>query len=76
MIFLTPQIIEDPTEMRRATVTASGFASRYIDSGDMGFSSLMPANARRELLSVDVSPIEADVDIRFRELYQKSLRRK
>ena len=36
----------------------------------------MPANARRELLSVDVSPIEADVDIRFRELYQKSLRRK
>lgn len=76
VIFLTPQIIEDPTEMRRATMTASGFASRYVDSGDMGFSSLMPANARRELLSVDISPVEADVDIRFRELYQKSLRRK
>ena len=76
VIFLTPQIIEDPTEMRRATMTASGFASRYIDSNDMGFSSLMPENARRELLSVDISPVEADVDIRFRELYQKSLRRK
>ena len=76
VIFLTPQIIEDPTEMRRATMTASGFASRYIDSDDLGFSSLMPENARRELLSVDISPVEADVDIRFRELYQKSLRRK
>ena len=76
VIFLTPQIIEDPTEMRRATISASGFASRYIASGDMGFAGLMPQNARRELLSVDVSPVEADIDIRFRELYQKSLRRK
>ncbi|MBQ3760129.1 MAG: type II secretion system secretin GspD, partial [Synergistaceae bacterium] len=59
VIFLTPQIIEDPTEMRRATMTASGFASRYIDSDDLGFSSLMPENARRELLSVDISPVEA-----------------
>ncbi|MBQ7169743.1 MAG: type II secretion system secretin GspD [Synergistaceae bacterium] len=76
VIFLTPQIIEDPTEMRRATISASGFASRNIASGDMGFAGLMPQNARRELLSVDVSPVEADIDIRFRELYQKSLRRK
>lgn len=76
VIFLTPQIIENPSEMRRATVSASGFASRYLDSDDMGFGSLMPDNARRELLSVDVSPVEADIDIRFRELYQKSLRRK
>ncbi len=42
----------------------------------MGFAELMPANARGELLSVDVSPVEADIDIRFREMYQKSLRRK
>lgn len=76
VIFLTPQIIENPADMRRATVSASGFASRYVDSDDLGFSALMPEQARRELLSVDISPIEADVDIRFRELYQKSLRRK
>ena len=55
---------------------ASGFASQYIDSGDMGFAALMPQNARPELLSVDISPVEADVDARFRELYKKSLKRK
>ncbi len=75
VIFLTPQIIEDPSEMRHATIAASGFASQYV-SGDMGFEGIMPEKARRELLSVDVSPVEADIDIRFRELYQKSLRRK
>ena len=75
VIFLTPQIIEDPSEMRHATLAASGFASQYI-SGDMGFEGVMPEKARRELLSVDVSPVEADIDIRFRQLYQKSLRRK
>ena len=75
VIFLTPQIIEDPSEMRHATMSASGFASVYV-SGDLGFASVMPEKARRELLSVDVSPVEADVDIRFRQLYQKSLRRK
>ena len=76
VIFLTPQIIESPAEMRRATVASSGFASRYIISDDMGFEALMPENVRRDLLSIDVSPVEADVDIRFRELYKKSLRRK
>ena len=75
VIFLTPQIIEDPAEMRHATLAASGFASQYV-SGDMGFSGLMPENARKDLLDVDVSPVEADIDIRFRELYQKSLRRR
>lgn len=75
VIFLTPQIIEDPAEMRHATLEASGFASKYV-SGDMGFESLMPENARKELMDVKVSPVEADIDIRFRELYQKSLRRK
>ena len=76
VIFLTPQIIESPEEMRHATMKASGFASQYIDSGDMGFAALMPSNARSELLSVDISPVEADVDARFRELYKKSLKRK
>ena len=76
VIFLTPQIIENPADMRRATVASSGFASRYVDSDDLGFEALMPEQARRELLSVDISPVEADIDIRFRELYQKSLRRK
>ena len=75
VIFLTPQIIEDPSEMRHATLAASGFAAQYV-SGDMGFEGLMPENARKELTNVNVSPVEADIDIRFRELYQKSLRRK
>ena len=75
VIFLTPQIIEDPAEMRHATLAASGFAGKYV-SGDLGFAALMPENARGDLLSVDVSPVEADIDIRFRELYQKSLRRR
>lgn len=78
VIFLTPQIIETPEEMKTATMRASGFTMDYeaLLSGDMGFADLMPANARKELLSVDVSPVEADVDIRFREMYQKSIRRK
>ena len=75
VIFLTPQIIEDPAEMRHATLAASGFASQYV-SGDMGFAGLMPEGARQELKDVNVSPVEADIDIRFRELYQKSLRRR
>ena len=77
VIFLTPQIIEDADEMRRATVKSSGFKTRFAEPDtDLGFADLMPANARKELLSVDISPVEADIDIRFRELYQKSLRRK
>ncbi|MBQ3401779.1 MAG: type II secretion system secretin GspD [Synergistaceae bacterium] len=77
VIFLTPQIIENPDEMRRATASSSGFRTRFAEPDtDLGFSDLMPARARSELLSVDVSPFEADIDIRFRELYQKSLRRR
>ena len=77
VIFLTPQIIETPEEMRGATVRASGFTSRFI-SGDLNMNptTLMPPGTRPELLSVDVSPVEADVDARFRELYQRSLKRK
>ena len=37
---------------------------------------LMPDYARKELVSLDVSPVEADIDARFRELYKKSLKRR
>lgn len=78
VIFLTPQIIEDPAEMRGATMRASGFTNTFITSSDreLGMADLMPVEIRQELKSVDVSPVEADIDNRFRELYQKSLRRK
>lgn len=65
VIFLTPQIIEDQGEMRQATLQASGFSNRF--------------DARRDKdseVSLDVSPVEADIDIRFREMYQKSLKRR
>ncbi len=77
VIFLTPQIIETPEEMRGATVRASGFTSQFV-SGDLNMNptTLMPPGTRPELLSVDISPVEADVDARFRELYQRSLKRK
>ena len=70
VIFLTPQIIENPEEMRNATMRAAGFTNSFV-SGDT-----MPSYARSELVSIDISPVEADIDARFRELYQKSLRRK
>ena len=78
VIFLTPQIIENPEQMRGATMRASGFTNRFVspDAAGLGMNNLMPANARSELLSIDISPVEADIDARFRELYQKSLRRK
>ncbi len=75
MIFLTPHIIESSAEMRAITRKASGFRTVSPDL-DLGFADLMPAQTRSELLSLDVSPVESDVDIRFRELYQKSLKRK
>lgn len=78
VIFLTPQIIESPAEMRGATMRASGFTNRFVspDVKELNMSDLMPAYARSELVSIDISPMEADVDARFREMYQKSLRRK
>ncbi len=77
VIFLTPTIIETPYEMRGATMRASGF-TRSLISGDneLNMAALMPEYARNDLLSVDVGPVEADIDARFRELYQKSLKRR
>ena len=78
VIFLTPQIIESPEEMRGATMRAAGFTNRFVspDVTELNMANLMPAYARSELVSIDISPVEADIDARFRDLYQKSLKRK
>lgn len=75
VIFLTPQIIENPEQMRGATLRAAGFTNNFT-SPDEYVNFRMPAYARSELMSIDISPVEADIDARFRELYKKSLRRK
>ena len=78
VIFLTPQIIESPQEMRGVTMRAAGFTNRFVspDVTDLNMANLMPAYARGELVSIDVSPVEADIDARFREMYRKSLKRR
>ena len=78
VIFLTPQIIETPEQMRGATMRAAGFTNRFVspDITELNMAHLMPNYARSELMSIDISPVEADIDARFRDLYQKSLRRK
>ena len=78
VIFLTPQIIETPEQMRGATIRAAGFTNRFVspDITELNMAHLMPNYARSELMSIDISPVEADIDARFRDLYQKSLRRK
>ncbi len=77
VIFLTPQIIEDPIEMRGATLRASGFTDKFVSpDNDIIINMPMPSYARSELVSIDISPVEADIDARFRELYQKSLKRR
>ena len=73
VIFLTPQIIEDAATMRQATLKAAGFSNR---SKDIIIETGLPSYARSELVSVDISPVEADIDNRFRDMYQKSLKRK
>jgi len=67
VIFLTPQIIEDPDEMRHVTRQAAGFSGRF-DLRSQGDNIIAVSN--------DISPVETDIDARFREMYQKSLRRK
>ena len=65
VIFLTPQIIEDQQEMREVTARNATFSNTF--------------NARTQkdvIISPDISPVESDIDRRFREMYQKSLRRK
>ena len=79
VIFLTPQIIEDPVEMRGATMRASGFTGNFSPAEgnlNMDMKGLMPHYARSDLMSIDISPVEADIDARFRQIYQKSLKRR
>ena len=65
VIFLTPQIIEDQQEMREVTARNATFSNN--------FSARLKSDT---IISTDISPVEADIDKRFREMYQKSLRRK
>ena len=65
VIFLTPQIIENQDQMREATRTAAGFSNQFDLRTQKGVSVDLP-----------VSTLESDIDSRFREMYQKSLRRK
>lgn len=77
IIFLTPQIIQTPEEMRGATLRTAGFTNRFTSPDyDLNMLNLTPDYARSELTSIDISPVEADIDRRFREMYQKSLRRR
>mgnify|MGYP007070065341 CR=1 FL=1 len=79
VIFLTPQIIENTEEMRATTMRASGFSKMLPLSSDkeLGMAAMKAqVKVRKDLASADVGSIEADIDNRFRELYQKSLKRK
>ncbi|MBQ8692137.1 MAG: type II and III secretion system protein, partial [Synergistaceae bacterium] len=115
VIFLTPEIIEDPREMRRVTMAATGFAeaagypadypatrtstpvkgtpdgtanypanriAEYqeptaLASGDMNFNTqnLFPKGSRQHISDIEISPVESDIDRRFRELYKKSVKK-
>lgn len=88
VIFLTPTIITNPEQMRGATMRAAGFTQPFsspdveapdvsgYDDGNIIKGRIITRPARRELASIDVSPVESEIDARFRELYQKSLKRK
>ena len=66
IIFLTPQIISNPAQMRAATQQAAGLLPAFV-SGDRTVSPDM---------APDMSQVESEVDRRFRELYQESLRKR
>ncbi|MBQ7592980.1 MAG: type II secretion system secretin GspD [Synergistaceae bacterium] len=91
VIFLTPTIITNPEQMRGATMRAAGFTQPFSspdvsmpdvsgyderDDGNIIKGNIISRPMRRELASIDVSPVESEIDIRFREMYQKSLKRR
>ena len=76
VIFLTPQIIDSPEKMRGVTARAAGFSEAFAPTDPSEVEKLFPAKARDVLRSLDISPIEAETDRRFRELYEQSLRKK
>lgn len=65
VIFLTPQIIENQDQMRAVTINAAGFSNKFDLRTNKDAS-----------VDVDMSTVESDIDERFREMYQKSLKRK
>lgn len=65
VIFLTPQIIEDPNEMREVTLRNAVFSNTFGSRTN-----------KDAIISPDISPVESDIDQRFREMYQKSIRRR
>ena len=77
VIFLTPQIVSDPMQMRGATLRAAGFSDAFA-SGDVLMDGDAPSlrDVRESIASLDVSPVENEVDRKFRELYQESLKRR
>ncbi|MBR1673036.1 MAG: type II secretion system secretin GspD [Fretibacterium sp.] len=78
VIFLTPQIINNPDEMRGVTARAAGFMEAFAPAAAVSsdIEKLFPAGSRSVLRSLDISPIESETDRRFRELYQRSLKKK
>ncbi len=76
VIFLTPQIISSPEEMRHVVVNESGL-NKMISQDLSGFDpSLLPAGARKQINDINISPMEAEVDRRFRDMYKESLKRR
>ena len=70
VIFLTPQIISSPEEMRRVMIQESGLNS--LISGD-----LFAGDGNRERVGdVEINPMEQEIDRRFREMYKKSIKRR
>ena len=67
IIFLTPQIITNSHQMRQATLQAAGVPS----SADLALT--VPVSSDRDL---ELSPVETEVDRRFRDLYRDSLKRR
>ena len=67
IIFLTPQIISNPEQMRQATLQAAGipFSDEPLVT--------VPISSDRNF---ELSPVETEVDRRLRELYQESLKRR
>ena len=76
VIFLTPQIISNPEEMRGATLRASGLTGAFASADVIGGNAdIFPSGARPSLTSMDMNPIEREVDRRFQELYHESVRK-
>ena len=76
VIFLTPQIISSPDEMRTVTVRESGL-DRFMSNDLSGFQQLLLPDDRRDFINgIDIAAPEEEVDRRFREMYKESVKRR